>query len=61
MVINYSRDAKTPFSANITLVYFIYTRIIMTIISTNFDYVYLCSFLAGWAIAMLSMDLDPSS
>ena len=54
---------KTPFSANITLwsTSFI-LGYIAVIISAKFPrYVYLPSFLAGWAIAMLSMNLDSTT
>ena len=64
MVINcHSRDAKTPFSANLTLLSTLFILgFIAVIISAKFPrYVYLPSFLAGWAIAMLSMNLDSTT
>ena len=54
---------KTPFSANITLWSTLFILgFIAVIISAKFPrYVYLPSFLAGWAIAMLSMNLDSTT
>lgn len=54
---------KTPFSANLTLWSTLFILgFIAVIISAKFPrYVYLPSFLAGWAIAMLSMNLDSTT
>lgn len=54
---------KTSFNANLTLWFTLFILgFIAVIISAKFPrYVYLPSFLAGWAIAMLSMNLDETN